>query len=195
MSRIGCREINVEADSICLEAEADHPAVREEALGFPNRENRLIAQVPQDCRLPAAFVTTEKEDVAASDARRIAQQTNVYYAIADEFALQCALEFMPLLVIVEDAEVKGSISVADGVGRPVHKLGEVKKKRGLHLVFFSSSLSTNPLGCSRTEQKETENRAKAGEAAGSPLKHALRRIVVLSLQLRPPAQKDQVILA
>jgi hypothetical protein len=102
---------------------------------------------------------------------------------------------MPLLVIVEDAEVKRTISVAIGVGRPVHKLGEVKKKRSLYLVFFDSSLSTNQLSCSRTEQEEAENGAKAEEATGSPLKHTFCRIVVLSLQLRPPAQKDQVILA
>jgi len=138
---------------------------------------------------------TEKEDVAATYSVGLAKQTDVKYAISDELALQSALKFKPLRVIVEDAEVKGTISVADGVRRPIHKLGEVEKKRGLYLVFFDSSLSTNTLRCSRNEQETAQNRAKVGEATGSPVRHTLRRIVDLLLQLWPPAQKDHAIVA
>jgi hypothetical protein len=77
MSRIGCCEIDVEADSIRLEVEADHPSLGEKAVGFANGEHRLIAQVLQDFRLPAGFVTTEKEYLAAGDSLRIAQQADV----------------------------------------------------------------------------------------------------------------------
>jgi len=195
MRRFGSLQVYVEANFTLLDVEANHPAVREKALGFANCENGLIAQVPQDFRLPGALVTTKKEDVAAGDILGLAEQTDVQYALANEFALQRVLDFVPLRVIVEDADDKGAIPVVVGVRRPIHKLSEVEKKRGLHLGFFDSRLPTDRLRCSQSEKEQAENRAKAGEAAGSPLKQTLRRIVVLSLQLRPPAQKDHAMLA
>ena len=53
MGRISRREIDVEANSIFFEVEADHPAVGKKAVGFANGQNRLIAQAARriaDCR-------------------------------------------------------------------------------------------------------------------------------------------------
>jgi hypothetical protein len=105
MSRIGCSEIDVEANPVCLEVESDHPSIGEKAVGFAHRKNGLAAQALQDLRLPPAFLATEKENVAAEDSLSVAQQTDVQYAFADEFAFQCALDRMPLRVIIEDANV------------------------------------------------------------------------------------------
>jgi hypothetical protein len=159
MSRVGCGEIDVESDTIRVEMEADHPPFGEKGFGFAYGQDRLTAQVPQDSRLPGAFVMTEKEDVAAGDRLRLAEQTDVQHALADEFALQCGLEFVSLRVVFEHAEVEGTISLAVGINRPVHKLREVEEKRGLYLIFLATGLPTNALRCSRNKQEKEENRA------------------------------------
>jgi len=64
MSRIGRCEIDVEADSVCLEVEADHPAVGEKTLGFATvkigRSRRSAG-----LQIAGGLRRTEKEDVAS----------------------------------------------------------------------------------------------------------------------------------
>ena len=126
MGRIDSSQVDVEANSISLKVETDHPAVRQEVGGFTHAENRQAAQAPQDCGLAAGFVAAEEEDVATLDGLRRADQQDVKDPATDDLALDGALQLLAVRFVVEDAEVEGWAFGGEGAGRPVYKLREVE---------------------------------------------------------------------
>jgi hypothetical protein len=102
----------------------------------------LTAQAPKDFGLMPTPITAEEEDAAALGRLRLVQQENMHHPSSDGFALQGALQFLAMRLVVEDTQVEGLVSGVECARGPVHKLGEVEEKCSLDFVLVHCRLST-----------------------------------------------------
>jgi hypothetical protein len=91
--------------------------------------------------LASSFVPAEEENVATLDLLGLPYQTDMKYPFSDGLSVDRTLKFLPVWLVVEDAEYSRMIAVVENAGRPIDKLGEVEKKRRLDLVFLKGGLA------------------------------------------------------
>ena len=154
MGRFGATQVDVKANLVILDVEADHSSVGEEVGSFSHGENGHSTEALQDCSLAPDFVAAEEENVAALYLLRLAYQANMEYPDSDTFPINGGLKLLPPWLVVEDAQPDGSISAVQSAGRPFDKLRKVEQERSFDLVLAGSRLSAGMLRHSRNQKKE-----------------------------------------
>jgi hypothetical protein len=155
MGRFGATQVDVKANLVVLDVEADHSSVGEEVGSFSHGENGHSTEALQDCSLAPDFVAAEEEDVAALYLLRLAYQANMEYPDSDTFPINGGLKLLPARLVVEDAEIQSRIAAVQDTCRPIDELREVEEKRSFHLVLFRSGLGCGRLRQPRNQQNDT----------------------------------------
>jgi hypothetical protein len=104
MRRFGATQVDVEADFVILEVEANHPAFRQEVVGLSHCENGRPPKALQDCSLAPGFVATEEKNVAALNLWRLTYQADMEYTGSDSLPINGALKILAARFVVEDAK-------------------------------------------------------------------------------------------
>jgi hypothetical protein len=165
--RIGGRKVDVEANLVVHEVEADHSATIQEVVRFSNGQNGHIPQSREERRQMPVLSLVDDEHVAIMSGLGCVYLANANGSRSDLSSLKGAFQFVMQGVVFQGAQEK--VAADERIGGPPDKLREMKKEGGLHLVFIGSRLrdcGVRDRGMKNEGEQQDRRQCRQPDAAG-----------------------------
>ncbi|HEV2279720.1 MAG TPA: hypothetical protein VGS02_16185 [Acidobacteriaceae bacterium] len=165
MRLVGSSQIDVKTNFVLFQVKANDPAVRNEVVGFADRQNRSGSESLQERLLAAWLMPAEKQDIATLRLRGPIENAHMQHMLSNNLALNCVTHLCAPGLAVEHAKDDRLTGPAHGSGRPLHQLREMKDKGCLYPVLLGFALGRKTLRQSRNAYKKANRKQQANRPA------------------------------